>query len=92
MERSHEETALTPKIGRSDKKGDCFFLYVPPELVRNCAFPFRPGTVLTLDVRQDCLIIRENKGERRRVPFVEPNSPACWFIGTVSPKAIRPAR
>jgi len=89
LERTHEEAALTAKIGRKDRKGDCFFLYVPPDFVRNGAFPFRPGTALTLDVRQDCLIIRENKGERGRIPFVEPDLPACWFIGTLSPKAVR---
>lgn len=62
--------------------GNRFFLYVPPELTRADAFPFQPGIPLSLEVKQDCLIIRPDEQERSRVPFLPPNSGACWFKGT----------
>jgi len=61
--------------------GNRFFLYISPEITRDQAFPFRPGTPLTLEIQQDCLVIRANEKERTRVPVVSPNPITCWFKG-----------
>jgi len=62
--------------------GNRFFLYIPPELTREDAFPFVPGTPLSLEVKPDCLIIRADEQEKVRVPFLPPNSATLWFKGT----------
>jgi len=62
--------------------GNRFFLYIPPELTREGAFPFEPGTPLSLEVKPDCLIIRADDQEKIRVPFLPPNSATLWFKGT----------
>lgn len=62
--------------------GNRFFLYVPPELTRIDTFPFQLGTPLSLEVKQGCLVIRADEQDKSRVPFLPPNSGACWFKGT----------
>jgi len=64
------------------KMGDRFFLYIPPELTREDAFPFEPGTPLSLEIKPDCLVIRADEREKIRIPFLPPNSATLWFKGT----------
>lgn len=65
-----------------DDTDDRFFLHVPPSMVRKGEFPFRPGTPLVLEMKRNCLVIREDDQEKIRVPFLAPNSSTCWFKGT----------
>lgn len=65
-----------------DDTDDRFFLHVPPSMVRKGEFPFRPGTPLVLEMKGNCLVIREDDQEKIRVPFLAPNSSTCWFKGT----------
>jgi DNA-binding HxlR family transcriptional regulator len=61
--------------------GDRFFLYISPKLVRDQAFPFRPGTALILEIQQESLVIRADEKERVRVPLMSPDPTTCWFKG-----------
>jgi DNA-binding HxlR family transcriptional regulator len=64
-----------------DNTGDRFFLYISPKVVRDQAFPFRPGATLTLEIQQECLVIRADEGRRTRVPLVSPDPTTSWFKG-----------
>jgi len=55
----------TPSYG---KIYDRFFIYVPTEVARDSAFPFKEGSPVDLEVRGDSLIIRKAKEERIRRP------------------------
>mgnify|MGYP001095596297 CR=1 FL=1 len=48
----------TPGYG---KIYDRFFIYVPTEVARDSAFPFKPGTVVDLEIRGDTLVVRKMK-------------------------------
>jgi len=65
-----------------DDTDDRFFLHVPPSMVQKGGFPFRPGTPLVLEMKGNCLVIREDDQEKIRIPFLAPNSSTCWFKGT----------
>jgi len=51
----------TPGYG---KIYDRFFIYVPTEVARDSAFPFKEGSRLDLEVQGDSLVIRQAKEGR----------------------------
>jgi len=51
----------TPGYG---KIYDRFFIYVPTEVARDSAFPFKPGTIVDLEVRGESLVIRRTEKEK----------------------------
>lgn len=53
----------TPSGG---KVYDRFFIYVPTEVARDSAFPFKEGTVIELEIHGDSLIVRGAKEERSK--------------------------
>jgi len=53
----------TPGYG---KIYDRFFIYVPTEVARDSAFPFKEGTAVGLEIQGDSLVIREAKRETTR--------------------------
>ncbi len=71
-----------------DSTWNRFFLYISPEITHDQVLPFQLGTPLTLEIQQDCLVIRADDQERTHVPFVSPNSTAGWFKGTCRAKRI----
>ncbi len=56
-------------INRPTRTGGCtydkFFIYVPTELARDSAFPFKPGDILSLEVNPKTQELRIRKFKKR---------------------------